>query len=63
MIAVLWAWAVYCAAGFVFALWFTVWGVGRFDPAARSAGPAFRFLIFPGTVALWPVLLWKGRRR
>lgn len=53
---------VYAVIGAVFALWFAAIGVDRYDPAARGAGMAFRALIFPGTAALWPVLLVKLRR-
>lgn len=53
--------ALYGLAGALFALWFVVSAVGRFDPAARGSGIAFRVLIFPGVAALWPVLLRKWR--
>lgn len=48
---------LYAVAGLLFALPFLAWGLARIDPAARATGPAFRFIILPGTVALWPVLL------
>ena len=47
---------VYAALGFLFALAFVSRGVGRIDPGARQATWAFRLLILPGTVALWPLL-------
>ena len=47
----------YLAAGVLFALPFVLWGAGRIDPAAREVTPGFRLLIFPGSVALWPLLL------
>jgi len=40
--------------------WLTV-GVGRVDPAARGAF-AFRLLVAPGCVLLWPLLLHRWRR-
>lgn len=49
--------AGYAALGLAFALPFLVFGVSRVDPGARGAPPAFRLLILPGVVALWPVLL------
>jgi hypothetical protein len=55
---------VYLLAGVVFGLAFATVGVGRVDPAARDTSPAFRALIFPGSVALWPLLAakWVGRK-
>ena len=55
-------WAAYGLIGVVFALWFSARGADRFDPAARGAGIAFRALIFPGSAAMWPVMLTKIRR-
>lgn len=51
--------AVYAAIGVAFALAFVTVGVARVDAAARGAPLGFRILIFPGSVALWPMLLWK----
>lgn len=55
--------AFYALLGAVFAFWFVASGVDRFDPAARGASRAFRALLFPGTAALWPVLLVKWIKR
>jgi hypothetical protein len=49
----------YAAAGIVFAVPFTVRGVGRIDPAASAAPWSFRLLIVPGTVVFWPLLLLR----
>jgi len=48
--------------GFFFALAFVTKGVGRIDPGAHGAPWTFRVLIFPATVALWPLLArrWKS---
>lgn len=54
--------AAYCLLGLLFAIPFVIVGVGRIDPAARSAPWAFRLLILPGTVALWPLLAWRWLR-
>lgn len=54
---------LYAVAGIVFALWFTVSAIHRFDPAARGTSPAFRAIVFPGAAALWPVLWRKWRAR
>ncbi len=49
--------AVYVAAGVLFALLFVVAGVNRIDPVARASTWGFRVMIFPGSVAAWPLLL------
>lgn len=48
---------VYAAIGVVFAFFFVTRGVGRIDPAAKEGTIGFRVLVFPGTVALWPLLM------
>lgn len=49
----------YAAVGLLFGLAFVTIGVTRLDPAARGTSVAFRVLILPGAVALWPFLLLK----
>ena len=49
----------YLAAGAVFASAFIAVGVGRIDVAARGMPWSVRILIFPGVVALWPLMLTK----
>ena len=57
--------AAYATAGAVFAPPFLVRGIHRLDEAAHGSGVAFRLIVAPGVIALWPVLLaaWlrKGR--
>lgn len=48
---------VYAAIGVVFALFFVTRGAWRIDPAAIGGSIGFKILIFPGTVALWPLLM------
>ena len=57
--------AGYLLAGAFFGLAFVTVGVTRIDPAARGTSAAFRLLILPGTVALWPLLAakWLGAGR
>lgn len=63
----LWAiWGVralgaYLAAGIVFAIAFHFWGMRRVDPGAAGSTLAFRLLVTPGLVALWPWLarIWR----
>jgi hypothetical protein len=50
---------VYSSFGAVFALFFLIAGVSRIDESARGASVWFRFIIFPGVVAFWPLLLYK----
>jgi hypothetical protein len=52
----------YLVAGLPFGLAFVAVGVTRIDPAARGTSAAFRLLILPGSVALWPVLAAKWAR-
>ncbi len=46
----------YAALGLIFAVPFVSKGAGRIDPSAREGTWGFRVLIFPGVVALWPLL-------
>jgi hypothetical protein len=57
--------AGYLLAGLAFAVAFVTVGVSRFDPATRGTSFAFRALILPGSVALWPLLTakWIARER
>ena len=48
---------VYLAVGVVFAVLFVWLGVRRIDPHATQGSLGFRAIIFPGVVALWPLLL------
>lgn len=56
---------LYAGAGLLFALPFLAWGLPHIDAAARGSSFAFRLLILPGTVALWPMLMrqWLRSRR
>lgn len=47
---------VYLAVGIVFAIAFLVKGVGKIDPVAAEGTVGFRLIIFPGVMALWPLL-------
>jgi hypothetical protein len=56
--------AAYIALGIVFAVPFLTLGIGRVDPAAARGTVGFRIIVFPGAVALWPLLArrWYSRR-
>ncbi len=51
----------YLAIGVLFAIPFLKSGVAQIDPAAKDGTRGFRILIFPGVVALWPLLLKRWR--
>ena len=46
---------VYGALGALLAAAFLLWGIDRVDPAANGAY-AFRPLLVPGIILLWPVV-------
>ncbi len=48
----------YLAAGFGVGLAFLIFGLDRVDPAARGAY-AFRPLMLPGLMLLWPLVVWR----
>ena len=50
---------IYLLLGFVFAIVFIAVGAGRLDEKAKGTSWWFKVLIFPGSMALWPVLLLK----
>jgi hypothetical protein len=52
---------VYLLAGVVFAIFFLSMGIEKMDASAHGSAFCFRMIIFPGTVALWPVLWYKWR--
>ena len=49
----------YVLCGLAVGVPFVLRGVDRVDEAARGATVAFRLLILPGTVALWPLMAAK----
>jgi hypothetical protein len=55
--------AVYAAAGTLFAVPFALGGVAAIDAAAARSGGAFRLIIVPGVIALWPLLLVRWIRQ
>lgn len=48
--------SLYAYAGLAVAAVFVLWGAGRVEPNARGAW-AFRPLLVPGCVLIWPVVL------
>lgn len=60
--AVVAALAAYVGIGVFFALWFVLIGVRRVDHDAAGGSVGFRVLIFPASVALWPLLVVRASR-
>ena len=54
---------LYLLIGIVFYFPFIRSGVHKIDDGVRSAPLFMKILIFPGTVALWPILLKKVKKR
>jgi hypothetical protein len=48
---------LYLVTGSVVAIVILAFGLTRLDSETEYAGIGFRLIIFPGTVALWPLLL------
>ncbi|MGE0222805.1 MAG: hypothetical protein AB7F35_04555 [Acetobacteraceae bacterium] len=51
---------IYLGLGAGIALVFLLWGIDRIDPAAQGSY-AFRPLLFPGLVLLWPLVILRWR--
>ena len=60
--ALVWAFMLYLASGFVFAVFFVLYGIERIDSQAPGSSRGFRLIIIPGATALWPLLLSRWLR-
>ena len=49
----------YALIGAIFGVYFVIWGAARIDTEAHHLPFLLRLLLWPGSVALWPVLLLK----
>ena len=49
--------ATYLTCGLLFAIPFVLGGAKKIDPQAAHGSWGFWFIIIPGTMALWPMLL------
>lgn len=54
---------VYLLLGFLFYLVFVFKWAGQLDENIKGSGIGFKLLILPGTLALWPVLFLKWKKR
>ena len=52
---------IHAGIGFAVAVAFLFIGIGRVDPTARGAY-AFRPLLLPGLLLLWPFVAWRWWR-
>lgn len=60
--AIVTAFTIYLALGVLLAPAIAVFGVRRIDPAAREGTRGFQFLIMPGIVMLWPLMVTRVLR-
>jgi hypothetical protein len=51
--------ALYFLLGVLFAFFFLAKGIQKTDAAVTGSSRGFRFIILPGIIVLWPVLLNK----
>jgi hypothetical protein len=57
---------IYAGVGFLFALYFVIFGITKLDEAAKGTSFFFRFLIFFGAIPFWTLLarrLFYGEKR
>jgi len=57
--AIILAVQAYGAIGALVAAWFLLWRIEQLDPMAHNAY-AFRPLLVPGILLLWPLVLWRA---
>ena len=50
---------IYFAIGILFGLYFIIKGAPKIDPLMADTKKKVRFLLFPGVVATWPLLISK----
>ncbi len=54
---------VYALVGVLFGIYFLVAGAKKMDSLVADSPFKVRFLLFPGAVGLWPILLLKLLRK
>ena len=52
---------IYLLLGLVFSIVFALAGITRVDPVTRGSPILLRAALFPGVVALWPMMAWKWK--
>jgi hypothetical protein len=56
---IVYAVGIYLLIGALFSAWFVIFGVTKFDDAAKGTGFGFRLIIFFGAAAFWAFLAWR----
>lgn len=59
---VLWVAGGHLLVGALFGLAFVSFGIGRLDEAARGSSLAFRAMVLPGCIVLWPLVAYRWLR-
>jgi hypothetical protein len=54
---------IYLIIGLLFAIWFAFFRVSKIDAQATHASVWFKLIIIPGSLLLWPIVLWKMNHR
>lgn len=57
-----WTLVGYALAGASFAALLQVRGLHALDPGTRGTSVAFRLVLLPGMIALWPLLAWRWKQ-
>jgi len=50
---------LYIVLGIVIALWFAFFKVHHLDQSAKETSLLFRLMIVPGSIILWPYIIYK----
>ena len=53
------AFFLYLAVGILFTVWFILKGAEKLDEGVKKTPWHFRLILLPGSVLMWPVLLYK----
>ncbi len=54
---------MYFAVGTVIGLVFVIIGIRKIDPVAAGAPLRVRFIFLPGTISIWPIVLYLWRTK
>lgn len=53
---------IYLLLGFLFAIVFVIFGIGKIDDSVNGSTIGFRLVVIPGTAIFWPYLLVRWIR-
>ncbi len=54
---------LYIALGIIIALWFAFFKVHYLDHNAKDTSLFFRLMILPGSIILWPYIIYKNLKK